>query len=78
MRNSNSLSLMIKTNSPTEIEDIITKSDIKKQTGPNSLLQPLLKSIKKVNSHPSQYVQYLLLTWTMSNFFKDIVCNNNF
>ena len=38
---------MIKPTSPTKIEDIITKSDINKKTGPNSLPQPLLKSIKQ-------------------------------
>ena len=47
LKNPNPHSLMIKPTSPTEIEDIITKSDINKKTGPNSLPQPLLKSIKQ-------------------------------
>ena len=38
---------MIKPTTPTEIEDIIHNVDISKSTGPNSIPQKLLKSVKK-------------------------------
>ena len=47
LKNPNPLLLMMKPTSPTEIENIITKSDIYKKTGLNILPQPLPKSIKK-------------------------------
>ena len=43
---------MMTQTSPVEVEDIITKLDTSKKTGPNSLPQTLLKSIKKHISTP--------------------------
>ena len=43
---------MLKETSPSEIEDIITKFDTNKSTGPNSLPQEILKSIKRSISVP--------------------------
>ena len=37
---------------PIEIEDIITKSDTGKATGPNSIPQQIIKSVKKSISVP--------------------------
>ena len=47
LKSSNPHSFMMKPTSPTEVEDIISKFDISKGTGPNSILQPLMKSVKK-------------------------------
>ena len=38
---------MMKPTSPTEVEDIISKCNTNKGTGPNSILQPLMNSVKK-------------------------------
>ena len=42
----------MKPTSPAEVEDIISKFDTNKKTGPNSLPQPILQSIKKSISIP--------------------------
>ena len=47
LKNPNSLSYMIKPTSPREIEDIISKFDTSKSTGPNSIPQQVIQSIKK-------------------------------
>ena len=52
LKKPNSLSFMMMPTSPAEIEDIITKLDTNKKTGPNSLPQQILKSIKKSISTP--------------------------
>ena len=52
LKNPNPLSFMMTPTSPVEVEDIITKLDTSKKTGPNSLPQTLLKSIKKHISTP--------------------------
>ena len=52
LKNPNPLSFMMTPNSPVEVEDIITKLDTSKKTGPNSIPQPLLKSIKNIHLHP--------------------------
>ena len=52
LKNPNPFSLMISPTSPEEIEDIISKLDTSKSTGPNSLPQSLLKSIKKSIATP--------------------------
>ena len=47
LKNPNSLSFLIKPTSPTEIEDVISKLDTNKSTGPNSIPQQIIQSIKK-------------------------------
>ena len=47
LKHPNPHSIMIKPTTPTEIEDIIHNVDISKSTGPNSIPQKLLKSVKK-------------------------------
>ena len=47
MKNPNPHSFMMKPTSPDEIEDIISKVNTSKKTGPNSIPQPLLQSVKK-------------------------------
>ena len=47
LKNPNSLSFSIKPTSPTEIEDVISKLDTNKSTGPNSIPQQIIQSIKK-------------------------------
>ena len=52
LKDPNPLSFMMTPTSPVEVEDIISKFDTSKKTGPNSIPQPLLKSIKKSISTP--------------------------
>ena len=51
-KNPNSKTFMIRPTTPQEIEDIISKFDTDKSTGPNSIPNPLLQSIKKLISIP--------------------------
>ena len=52
MKNPNPQSFMMKPTSPAEVEDTVSKLDTNKKTGPNSLPQPILQSIKKSISIP--------------------------
>ena len=52
LKSPNSKSFMIKPTTPEEIEDIITKLDISKSVGPNSIPNQLIKLIKKSISIP--------------------------
>ena len=52
LKNANSQTFMMKPTVPVEIEDIISNLDTSKSTGPNSIPQQLIKSIKKSISIP--------------------------
>jgi len=52
LKNPNSKTFMMKPTVPAEIEDIISNLDTSKSTGPNSIPQQLIKSIKESISIP--------------------------
>jgi hypothetical protein len=47
LKNPNPHSFMMKPTTPEKIEDIISKFNTSKKTGPNSVPQPIFQSIKK-------------------------------
>ena len=67
---------MIKSTSPTEIEDITPSFDTRKKAGLNSLPQEVVKPIKKSIAFPlANNVNNVFLRRSKSKFSSDIICN---